>query len=89
MALALVSQLRDLAAVEENRYFIVRDQGCLPAIVPHLGSKEDEVVVVALEALHYLSLYPGNRSPVCLAFFPLLLSPYLSFYLGLVSLRNL
>lgn len=64
MALALVTQLRDLAAVEENRYFIVRDQGCLPALVPHLNSSESEVVRVALEALHFLSLYPGNRSMV-------------------------
>lgn len=59
--LKVVQQLRDLAADPQNRATIVRDQGCLPGLVIFLDNDNPQVVLTALEALHYLAQVPSNR----------------------------
>lgn len=68
MALEIVKQMRDLAALEENRSYIVKDQGCLPILVSHLTNENEEVQYVALEAIYYLSMCQTNRETVCSPF---------------------
>ncbi|XP_003386895.1 PREDICTED: armadillo repeat-containing protein 1-like [Amphimedon queenslandica] len=60
--LKVVRELRDLAAVPQNRATIVRDRGCLPGLVLFLDNSNQEVVATALEALHYLAQTHSNRS---------------------------
>ena len=64
MALSVVQQLRDLAAVPDNRHFIVRDHGCLPGLVSFVSSPEEDVKLVALQALEFLSEEPKNWAAV-------------------------
>lgn len=61
MALSLVKKFRDLAEVEANRPVIVRDQGCLPLLLSHISSSDSDIVIVALEGIHFLSMCPENR----------------------------
>eukprot|EP01095_Lingulamoeba_sp_RSL-Kostka_P010186 TRINITY_DN3623_c0_g1_i1.p1 TRINITY_DN3623_c0_g1~~TRINITY_DN3623_c0_g1_i1.p1 ORF type:complete len:313 (+),score=101.82 TRINITY_DN3623_c0_g1_i1:64-1002(+) len=61
MALELVEQLRDLAKVQANREFIVKDHGCLPGLVSNLKNDNKQVVYTALEALYYLSKEEANK----------------------------
>ena len=64
MALAVVTQLRALAAVVENRPFIVRDHGCLPGLVSFLRDDDEQVVFTALETLNFLAQLESNCTPV-------------------------
>lgn len=47
-ALAVVNQLRDLAADPMNRRAIVQDQGCLPGLILFLDNPNPQVVYSAL-----------------------------------------
>lgn len=47
-ALAVVNQLRDLAADPMNRRAIVQDQGCLPGLILFLDHTSPQVVYSAL-----------------------------------------
>lgn len=47
-ALAVVTQLRDLAADPMNRRAIVQDQGCLPGLILFLDHPNPQVVYAAL-----------------------------------------
>lgn len=46
--LAVVNQLRDLAADPMNRRAIVQDQGCLPGLILFLDNPNPQVVYSAL-----------------------------------------
>lgn len=54
-ALAVVNQLRDLAADPMNRRAIVQDQGCLPGLILFLDHTSPQVVYSAL----LVSLHPS------------------------------
>ncbi|XP_036378334.1 armadillo repeat-containing protein 1 [Megalops cyprinoides] len=60
-ALAVVNQLRDLAADPLNRRAIVQDQGCLPGLILFLDHPNPQVVYSALLALRYLAECRANR----------------------------
>ncbi|KAL8182071.1 UNVERIFIED_CONTAM: Armadillo repeat-containing protein 1 [Gekko kuhli] len=60
-ALAVVNQLRDLAADPLNRRAIVQDQGCLPGLILFLDHPNPPVVHSALLALRYLAECRANR----------------------------
>lgn len=57
-ALAVVNQLRDLAADPMNRQAIVQDQGCLPGLILFLDHPNPQVVYSAL-------LVSDRRCQVC------------------------
>lgn len=61
-ALAVVKQLRDLAADPMNRRAIVQDQGCLPGLILFLDHPSPQVVYSALLvscSLIQVSCWPG------------------------------
>ncbi|MGH0118116.1 UNVERIFIED_CONTAM: hypothetical protein FKN15_047195 [Acipenser sinensis] len=60
-ALAIVNQLRDLAADPLNRRAIVQDQGCLPGLILFLDQPNPQVVYSALLAVRYLAECHSNR----------------------------
>nr|CAD27772.1 AK001373_like [Tetraodon nigroviridis] len=60
-ALAVVNQLRDLAADPMNRRAIVQDQGCLPGLILFLDHTSPQVVYSALLAIRYLAECRVNR----------------------------
>ncbi|XP_047446202.1 armadillo repeat-containing protein 1-like [Mugil cephalus] len=60
-ALAVVTQLRDLAADPMNRRAIVQDQGCLPGLILFLDHPSPQVVYSALLAIRYLAECRANR----------------------------
>uniref|UniRef100_A0A3P9MEF1 Armadillo repeat-containing protein 1 n=1 Tax=Oryzias latipes TaxID=8090 RepID=A0A3P9MEF1_ORYLA len=60
-ALAVVNQLRDLAADPMNRQAIVQDQGCLPGLILFLDHPNPQVVYSALLAIRYLAECRANR----------------------------
>ncbi|KAF7691636.1 armadillo repeat-containing protein 1 [Silurus meridionalis] len=60
-ALAVVNQLRDLAADPLNRRAIVEDQGCLPGLILFLDHHNPQVVYSALLAVRYLAECRANR----------------------------
>ncbi|XP_042285372.1 armadillo repeat-containing protein 1-like [Thunnus maccoyii] len=60
-ALAVVNQLRDLAADPMNRRAIVQDQGCLPGLILFLDHPNPQVVYSALLAVRYLAECRSNR----------------------------
>ncbi|XP_037537873.1 armadillo repeat-containing protein 1 [Nematolebias whitei] len=59
--LAVVNQLRDLAADPMNRRAIVQDQGCLPGLILFLDHPSPQVVYSALLAIRYLAECRANR----------------------------
>ncbi|XP_037314575.2 armadillo repeat-containing protein 1-like isoform X1 [Pungitius pungitius] len=59
--LAVVNQLRDLAADPMNRRAIVQDRGCLPGLILFLDSPNPQVVYSALLAIRYLAEYRANQ----------------------------
>ncbi|KAM4727607.1 armadillo repeat-containing protein 1-like isoform 1-T2 [Anableps anableps] len=60
-ALAVVTQLRDLAADPMNRRAIVQDHGCLPGLILFLDHPNPQVVYSALLAIRYLAECRPNR----------------------------
>ncbi|MBN3324826.1 ARMC1 protein, partial [Atractosteus spatula] len=60
-ALAVVNQLRELAADPLNRRAIVQDQGCLPGLILFLDHPNPQVVYSALLAVRYLAECRANR----------------------------
>uniref|UniRef100_A0A4W5LE21 Armadillo repeat-containing protein 1 n=1 Tax=Hucho hucho TaxID=62062 RepID=A0A4W5LE21_9TELE len=60
-ALAVVNQLKHLAADPMNRRAIVQDQGCLPGLILFLDHPNPQVVYSALLAVHYLTECHQNR----------------------------
>jgi hypothetical protein len=61
-AKAIVTKLRTLAADPANRAYIVKgDQGCLPGLVVFLEEQDQDVVLLALEVIYFLSLETANR----------------------------
>ncbi|XP_035988891.1 armadillo repeat-containing protein 1-like isoform X2 [Fundulus heteroclitus] len=60
-ALAVVTQLRDLAADPMNRRAIVQDHGCLPGLILFLDHPNPQVVHSALLAIRYLAECRPNR----------------------------
>lgn len=60
-ALAVVNQLRDLAADPMNRRAIVQDQGCLPGLILFLDHANPQVVYSALLAIRYLAECRANQ----------------------------
>ncbi|XP_041950307.1 armadillo repeat containing 1, like [Alosa pseudoharengus] len=61
-ALAVVTQLRDLASEPQNREAIVQDQGCLPGLVLFLDHKDSNVLLATLQTLRYLAELTQNIS---------------------------
>ncbi|XP_063079203.1 armadillo repeat containing 1, like [Engraulis encrasicolus] len=59
-ALAVVTQLRDLASEPQNREAIVQDQGCLPGLVLFLDHKDPNVLLATLQTLRYLAEWTVN-----------------------------
>ncbi|XP_035278659.1 armadillo repeat containing 1, like [Anguilla anguilla] len=59
-ALAVVTQLRDLASEPQNREAIVQDQGCLPGLVLFLDHQDSQVLYSTLQTLRYLAESPLN-----------------------------
>ncbi|KAG7460823.1 hypothetical protein MATL_G00202890 [Megalops atlanticus] len=59
-ALAVVTQLRDLASEPQNREAIVQDQGCLPGLVLFLDHQDSQVQYSTLQTLRYLAELPLN-----------------------------
>ncbi|XP_017158822.1 armadillo repeat-containing protein 1-like [Poecilia reticulata] len=59
--LAVVTQLRDLAADPMNRRAIVQDHGCLPGLILFLDHPDPQVVYCALLAVRYLAECRANR----------------------------
>lgn len=55
-ALAVVNQLRDLAADPMNRRAIVEDQGCLPGLILFMDHPNPQVVYSALLVSHFFGL---------------------------------
>ncbi|TRZ02310.1 hypothetical protein DNTS_009711 [Danionella cerebrum] len=60
-ALAVVNQLRDLAADPLNRRAIVEDQGCFSGLILFLDHPNPQVVYSALLAVRYLAECRANR----------------------------
>ncbi|XP_059390815.1 armadillo repeat-containing protein 1-like [Carassius carassius] len=60
-ALAVVNQLRDLAADPLNRQAIVEDQGCLSGLILFFDHPNPQVVYSALLAVRYLAECRSNR----------------------------
>uniref|UniRef100_A0A9J8DG52 Armadillo repeat-containing protein 1 n=1 Tax=Cyprinus carpio carpio TaxID=630221 RepID=A0A9J8DG52_CYPCA len=60
-ALAVVNQLRDLAADPLNRRAIVEDQGCLSGLILFFDHPSPQVVYSALLAVRYLAECHSNR----------------------------
>ncbi|NP_001008609.1 armadillo repeat-containing protein 1 [Danio rerio] len=60
-ALAVVNQLRDLAADPLNRRVIVEDQGCFSGLILFLDHPNPQVVYSALLAVRYLAECRANR----------------------------
>ncbi|XP_016299358.1 armadillo repeat-containing protein 1-like, partial [Sinocyclocheilus anshuiensis] len=60
-ALAVVNQLRDLAADPLNRRAIVEDQGCLSGLILFFDHPNPQVVYSALLAVRYLAECRSNR----------------------------
>ncbi|XP_034038886.1 armadillo repeat-containing protein 1-like [Thalassophryne amazonica] len=60
-ALAVVNQLRDLAADPMNRRAIVQDQGCLPGLILFLDHSNPQVVYSTLLAIRYLAECRANQ----------------------------
>ncbi|XP_062377514.1 armadillo repeat-containing protein 1 [Sardina pilchardus] len=60
-ALAVVNQLRDLAADPLNRRAIVEDHGCLPGLILFMDHPNPQVVYSALLAVRYLAECRANR----------------------------
>uniref|UniRef100_A0A672SZW1 Armadillo repeat-containing protein 1 n=1 Tax=Sinocyclocheilus grahami TaxID=75366 RepID=A0A672SZW1_SINGR len=60
-ALAVVNQLRDLAADPLNRRAIVEDQGCLSGLILFFDHPSPQVVYSALLAVRYLAECRSNR----------------------------
>lgn len=52
-ALAVVTQLRDLASEPQNRETIVQDQGCLPGLVLFLDHKDPNVLIATLQVSYH------------------------------------
>ncbi|KAK5606224.1 Armadillo repeat-containing protein 1 [Crenichthys baileyi] len=59
--LAVVNQLRDLAADPMNRRAIVQDHGCLPGLILFMDHPNPQVVYSALLAIRYLAECRPNR----------------------------
>ncbi|KAM8849201.1 uncharacterized protein AB9W97_021014 isoform 1-T1 [Spinachia spinachia] len=59
--LAVVNQLRDLAADPMNCRAIVQDRGCLPGLILFLDNPNPQVVYSALLAIRYLAEYRANQ----------------------------
>lgn len=68
-ALAVVNQLRDLAADPLNRRAIVEDQGCLPGLILFLDHHNPQVVYSAL-------LVRSDRSVMEVVLQMMLCTPY-------------
>ncbi|GAM24785.1 hypothetical protein SAMD00019534_079600, partial [Acytostelium subglobosum LB1] len=60
-SLAVVQQLHTLSLDPDHREFIVKDQGCLPALVMFLSSTEEAVVSTTLDTLGLLAQNDNNR----------------------------
>lgn len=60
-AKAIVTKLKTLAADPANRTYIVKDQGCLPGLVVFMDDQDQDVVLLALEVVYFLSLETTNR----------------------------
>ncbi|XP_072525525.1 armadillo repeat-containing protein 1-like isoform X1 [Salminus brasiliensis] len=60
-ALAVVNQLRELAADPLNRQAIAEDQGCLPGLILFLDHSNPQVVYSALQAMRFLAECRANR----------------------------
>jgi hypothetical protein len=50
-----VTKIRDLSVKEDNRYFIVKDQGCLKGLISYLHTPDPQVTLISLEAISNIS----------------------------------
>eukprot|EP01132_Coremiostelium_polycephalum_P007834 gene7834-9648_t len=60
-ALSIVERLHTLSKDPDHREYIVKDQGCLPALVMLLGNEDSQVVELCLETLNLLSMNDNNK----------------------------
>ncbi|EFA82846.1 hypothetical protein PPL_04541 [Heterostelium album PN500] len=61
MSLAVVQQLYNLSVDPDHREMIVKDQGCLPALVLFLSSTEEGVAKTSIDTLELLSQNQANK----------------------------
>lgn len=54
-------QLRTLASDPENQQYIVREGGCMKGLMGFLRSGSEEVLIISLQALEFLSSHPNNK----------------------------
>jgi len=54
-------QLRTLASDPTSQKFMCSDPACISGLMTFLDSKDDEVLTISLQALHFLSSHPANR----------------------------
>ena len=57
----VVRQLLTLASDTENQEYIVREDGCVAGLVGYLKNRDEDVVVMAAQALMFLSSNKGCR----------------------------
>lgn len=60
--LAVAQQLRTLASDPDNQTFIVNEKECMNGLLQFLDSADNEVVIVSLQALQFLSTSPSNQA---------------------------
>jgi hypothetical protein len=51
---SVVTQLRSLASVKDNRALIIKDEHCIPSLITFLNNEEEDLVFTALEVLFIL-----------------------------------
>jgi len=54
-------QLRTLASDPASQKFMCSDQGCINGLMTFLDSKDEEILTISLQTLHFLSSHPANR----------------------------
>jgi len=59
--LQIAQQLRKLASDVDSQTFICQEKECMKGLLNFLDSSDDEVLVVSLQALQFLSTHPANQ----------------------------
>jgi len=62
---SLLSQLRELANNYEHQKALLKNKNCLCTLVSMLSSKDDEIVLLAIDTLYTCSKKVENRAALC------------------------
>jgi hypothetical protein len=57
-------RLRKLASDPDNQTYIVKEKGCMSGLQKFLDHKDESVLLIALQALQFLSSHPLNKEPL-------------------------